>query len=53
MISRPLHGAWFRHGAIADGGLLQIEMSEEPDLSFASDAADAPPSMSKLVPAKA
>lgn len=53
MISRPLHGAWFRHGAIADGGLLQIEMSEKPDLSFAWDAADAPHPMSKPVPAKA
>jgi putative alpha-1,2-mannosidase len=41
---KPLSAAWFRDAAIRPGGALHLEMSATPDTSWASGAADVPPS---------
>ena len=42
---KPQQRAWFQHADIARGGSLVIEMGDEPNLSFGSDPAVAPPSL--------
>jgi predicted alpha-1,2-mannosidase len=46
---KPLSKAWFPHEAIAQGGTLELEMGETPNLQWGSDPAFAPPSMSDSV----
>jgi putative alpha-1,2-mannosidase len=42
-----LKKAWFEHAAIANGGLLVLEMGDRPNMQWGSAPADAPPSMSR------
>ena len=42
---KPQQRVWFQHEEIARGGRLVIEMGAEPNLSFGSDPAVAPPSL--------
>ena len=42
-----LNKAWFEHAAIANGGLLVLEMGDRPNIKWGSAPADAPPSMSQ------
>jgi putative alpha-1,2-mannosidase len=46
---KPLNQAWFSHEAIAQGGFLELEMGETPNMQWGSDPAAAPPSMSDSV----
>jgi predicted alpha-1,2-mannosidase len=48
---KPLNQAWFPHSAIANGGLLVLEMGDRPNTDWGSAAEDAPPSMSEERPA--
>ncbi len=41
----PLEKPWFRHSVIENGGELVFEMGPEPNKSWGSDPAAAPPSM--------
>src|ERR1700756_5840845 len=43
---KPLNQAWFPHSAIANGGMLVLEMGDSPNTDWGSAAEDAPPSMS-------
>jgi len=43
---RPLNRPWFRHGDIANGGTLTLEMGPAPNPQWGSAPEDAPPSMS-------
>ncbi len=42
---QPQQRAWFHHSEIAAGGRLQFKVGPEPSLTFATKAADAPPSL--------
>jgi len=42
---KPQEKAWFRHGDIAQGGKLILEMGPEPNNALGSDVAAAPPSL--------
>jgi predicted alpha-1,2-mannosidase len=44
---KPLQRAWFEHAAIAQGGVLKLQMGPTPNKSWGAAPADAPPSMSK------
>ena len=44
---KPLNKPWFDHAEIKNGGTLIFLMGPEPDKSWGSDAAAAPPSMTK------
>jgi len=48
---KPLNQAWFPHSAIANGGMLVLEMGDRPNTDWGSAAEDAPPSMSAERPA--
>jgi len=48
---KPLNQAWFQHSAIANGGLLILEMGDRPNTDWGSAPEDAPPSMSEERPA--
>jgi predicted alpha-1,2-mannosidase len=48
---KPLNQAWFPHSAIANGGLLVLEMGERPNTDWGSAPEDTPPSMSEERPA--
>ena len=42
----PLHRSWITHDEVMAGGLLEFQMGAEPNEAWASDLADAPPSLS-------
>ena len=42
-----LNKSWFEHREIANGGTLELEMSDKPNLQWGSAPEDAPPSMSQ------
>ena len=46
---KPLNRPWFRHADIDQGGALELEMGEKPNLQWGSAPGDAPPSMSGTV----
>jgi predicted alpha-1,2-mannosidase len=48
---KPLNRAWFPHSAIANGGMLALEMGGKPNTDWGSAPEDAPPSMSAERPA--
>lgn len=48
---KPLNQAWFPHSAIANGGMLVLEMGERPNTDWGSASEDVPPSMSEGHPA--
>lgn len=43
---KPLKKPWFPHSAIANGGELDLEMGDHPNLKWGSAPEDAPPSFS-------
>jgi predicted alpha-1,2-mannosidase len=43
---KPLNTAWFPHSAIANGGMLVLEMGDKANTHWATAPKDAPPSMS-------
>lgn len=47
---RVLEGPWFTHSDLLEAGSLHLEMSNAPDLSWATDPASAPPSMATHSP---
>jgi predicted alpha-1,2-mannosidase len=49
---KPLNQAWFPHSAIANGGMLILQMGETPNTHWGSAPEDAPPSMSVERPAE-
>jgi predicted alpha-1,2-mannosidase len=42
---KPQQRTWFRHGDIAQGGRLVLEMGPEPNSALGSDVTDSPPSL--------
>lgn len=50
---KPLNKPWFRHADIANGGTLELEMGDTPNMQWGSAPQDAPPSMSAESPAEA
>jgi len=43
---KPLNTAWFPHSAIANGGMLVLEMGDKANTHWATTPKEAPPSMS-------
>jgi putative alpha-1,2-mannosidase len=43
---KPLDKPWFFHADIADGGALELEMADQPNVQWGSAPQDAPPSLS-------
>jgi len=43
---KPLNRPWFQQSDIANGGLLELEMRDKPNVQWGSRPEDAPPSMS-------
>ncbi len=48
---KPLDRCWISHEEVAAGGTLRFHMATEPNRSWASSPAAAPPSMTPLAPA--
>jgi putative alpha-1,2-mannosidase len=42
---KPQQRTWFRHGDIAQGGTLALDMGSEPNPALGSDVAAGPPSL--------
>jgi predicted alpha-1,2-mannosidase len=47
---KPWNKPWFSHSDIANGARLALTMGPEPNKTWGSSAADAPPSMSRAAP---
>ncbi|WP_234572641.1 GH92 family glycosyl hydrolase [Rhodohalobacter sp. 614A] len=45
----PLNKPWFYHKDLVDGGILELEMGDEPNKNWGSRPEDAPPSMSTIL----
>jgi hypothetical protein len=48
---KPLTQVWFRHADVINGGTLDLQMGNTPNLGLGSDPADVPPSAMSVNPA--